>query len=105
MADAANDIRANLEKQIADLKKEMSKISKSLASRASDAMDDAEEAFEDSKGRARQAVAHVRDQAHVAVGAMRDNPGTTATVLSTVGLLGLAAGMLLSGVLSGDRRR
>ena len=105
MADAANDIRADLEEQIADLKKEMSKISKSLASRASDAMEDAEEMFEDGKGRAGQAVARVRDQASAAVGAMRENPGTTATVLSTVGLLGLAAGMLLSGVLSGDRRR
>lgn len=89
MADAAGDIRANLEKQVADLKKEVSKISKSLASRASDAMDDAEDAFEDGNGRARQAVAHVRDQAHVAAGSMRDNPGTTATVLSTVGLLGV----------------
>ena len=105
MADAADEIRANLEKQIADLKKEMAKIGKSLASRASDAMDDAEEAFEDGKSRARHAVAQVRDQAHVAVGAMRDNPGTTATVLSTVGLLVLVAGLLLSGVLSGDRRR
>lgn len=105
MADAANDIRADLEKQIADLKKEMSKISKSLVSRASDAMDDAEEVYEDGKGRARQAAARVRDQASITVGAMRENPGTTATVLSTVGLLGLAAGMLLSGVLSGDRRR
>jgi len=105
MADAANDIRDDLEKQIANLKKEMSKISKSLASRASDAMDDAEDMFEDGKGRARQAVDRVRDQASVTVGAMRENPGTTATVLSTVGLLGLAAGMLLSGVLSGDRGR
>ncbi|NPD17404.1 hypothetical protein HOY34_19650 [Xinfangfangia sp. D13-10-4-6] len=109
MADSEDDIRANLEKQITDLKKEISKISKSLASRASEAVDDAEEAFEEGKGRARHAarhaVAQVRDQAHVAVGAMRDNPGTTATVLSTVGLLGLAAGLLLSGALSGDRRR
>ncbi|MFE3836440.1 hypothetical protein [Pseudogemmobacter sonorensis] len=105
MADAVDDVRANLEKQIADLKKEMTKISKSLASRASDAMEDAEEALEEGKGRARQAVAHVRDQAHVTAGAMRDNPGTTATVLSTVGLIGLAAGLVLSSVLSGERRR
>ncbi|PIP00192.1 conserved hypothetical protein [uncultured Pleomorphomonas sp.] len=104
MADAAYEIRANLEKQIADLKKEMSHINKLLSSRASDAMEDAQEAFEDGKGRARHAVAQVREQANVAVGAMRDNPGTAATILSTVGLLGLAAGLVLGGIFF-DRRR
>ncbi|MFT4148908.1 MAG: hypothetical protein QM656_01830 [Paracoccaceae bacterium] len=105
MADVADDVRADLEKQIADLKKEMSKISKSLSARASDAMDDASDAIEEGKGRARQAVSQVRDQAHAAVDVMRENPGTTATVLSTVGLLGFALGVVLTGTLAGDRRR
>lgn len=105
MADATDEMRANFEKQIADLKREMSKISKSLSSRASDAMDDAEDMIEEGKGRARQAVNQVRDQAHVAVGAMRENPGTTATVLVTVGLLGFTAGFMLGGLRSGDRCR
>ncbi len=105
MSDAADDVRANLEKQIADLKKEMNRISKSLSSRASDALDDASDVVEAGKGRAREAIGQVREQAHYAVGAMRENPGTTATVLSTVGLLGLAAGFMIGGLVSGDRRR
>lgn len=104
MADATDDVRADLAKQIADLKKETTKISKLLASRASDVMDDAEEIPEDGKSRARHTVAQVRGQAHVAVGAMRDHPGTT-TVLVTLGLVGLTAGLFLRGVLSGNRLR
>ncbi|MCL4067482.1 hypothetical protein M3484_12965 [Pseudomonas sp. GX19020] len=105
MAEAADDIRANLEKQITDLKKEVSRMSKSLASRASDAMDDAEDAFEEGKGRARQVASQVREQASLTVGAMRENPGTTATVLTSVGLMGVAAGFVLAGLCASDRRR
>ncbi|MFT3690332.1 hypothetical protein [Paenirhodobacter sp.] len=104
MANSSEDIRASMEQQIADLKKEMAKISKSLAARASDMADEAGEAFDEGKGRARQAVSQVRDQAQVAAGAMRENPGTAATVLSTVGLMGLAVGFVLGGAFSGGRR-
>lgn len=104
MADIANDMRADLEKQIADLKKEMTRMGKTLAARASDAGDDAQGAYEEGKERARQAVAQVRDQAHVAVGAMRENPGTAATVLTTVGLLGLATGFVLGSLCTSDHR-
>ena len=106
MANVADDGRANLEKQITDLKKEMSKISKSLASYASDAAEDAEDIYEQGRGRARQVVHQMRDQAHVAADVARDNPGTTATVLSTVGLLGFAVGLVVGGMLaSGGSRR
>ncbi len=105
MADAADDVRADLEKQIAELKKEMSKISKAFSARVSGAAEDADEVIEGGRARARHAVAQVREQANVAAGAMRDNPGTTATVLSTVGLLGLAAGFVLGGLCAADRSR
>lgn len=105
MADIADDVRANLEKQIADLKKEMGKISKSLTARASDAIDDAEDAFDDAKGRAGQVARHVRHQAHVASDLARENPGTTVTVLSTVALLGLATGLVLGGLFATNGRR
>ncbi len=105
MANVEDDVRANLEKQISDLKEEVSKISKSLASRASDAMDDAGNAFDEGKGHARQVVRQVRDQAHVVADAARENPATAATVISTVGLLGLAAGLVLGSMfVSGSRR-
>lgn len=99
------EIRANLEKQVADLMKEVLHINKLLSSRASGAMEDAQDVFEDGKGRARHAVAQVREQANVAVGAMRDNPGTTATILSTVGILGVVAGLVLAGIVFENRRR
>ena len=105
MADTAEDVRAHLEKQVAELKKEMSRISKSLAARASDALDEAEDAYEDTRGRARQAARHLRDQAHVAADVARENPGTTATVLTTVGLLGLLAGVVIGGMFAGNGRR
>ena len=103
MPDTVEDFRAGLEKQIADLKKEISRVGKTASSRASGALNDAEDLYEEGRGRAREVATQVRDQAHVAVGAMRENPGTTATVLTTVGLLGLAAGLVLGGALSRDR--
>lgn len=105
MADAVDDVRENLEKQIADLKKEMAKISKSLAARSADAVEEAQGTWEEGKGRVRQMATQVRDQAHVAAGAMRENPGTTATVLSTVGAFGLLLGFTLGAVCYGDRHR
>ena len=105
MADAADDVRASLEKQIVDLKTEVARLGKALSARAADAMEDAGDALEEGKGRARRTVAQVRDQANAAAHTMRANPGTTATVLPTIGLLGLAAGFLLGGIGSGLRRR
>ncbi|MDF3605828.1 hypothetical protein PE067_06510 [Paracoccus sp. DMF-8] len=105
MADNADDIRANLEKQIGDLKREIAKISRSLASRASDAVDEAEEAYDDHRGRARHMVRHAREQAHAVAEVARENPGTTATVLTSVGLLGLTVGMVLGGIFTSNSRR
>ncbi|MCB5412029.1 hypothetical protein [Pseudogemmobacter faecipullorum] len=103
MPDTAEDFRAGLEKQIADLKKEISRMGKTASSRAAGAMEEAEDLYTEGRGRAREVATQMRDQAQVAVGAMRENPGTTATVLTTVGLLGLAAGLVLGGALSRDR--
>ncbi|VDC25097.1 hypothetical protein [Pseudogemmobacter humi] len=105
MADVTEDLRATLEKQIGDLKGEVTKLSKSLASRASNALDEAEAAYEEGRGRARQVARQVRDQAHAAADVARENPVTTATVLSTVGLLGLAAGLVLGGMFASGGRR
>lgn len=106
MADVSDDVLAALEKQITDLKAEVTKLGKSLAARASDALEDAEEVFDDTRGRATHLARQVRHQAHVAADVAREHPGTTTAVLSTVGLLGLAVGLVLGGILAGqDRRR
>lgn len=101
MADVTDDVRAALEDQISELKKEMKSMSKSLASRASDALDDADDYIEDGKGRAARAARQVRDQAHAAVDVARENPGTTTAVLTTVGLMGFVVGVVFGGMLSG----
>lgn len=104
-ADDANAMRADLEKQISALKSEMAKITKSLSARASDAMDDAEDLYDDGRDTARRAAHSMRRQAFYVAKVARRNPGTTATVLTTVGLLGLAVGMVLgSGICAGSRR-
>ena len=105
MADAAEDIRADLEKQIAELKKEMGRIGKSLSARASDALDDAEDVYDDVKGRARDATRQMRRQAGTVSDAARDNPGTAATVAVSIGLLGLVAGLAIGGLFSRAPRR
>lgn len=103
MADTADEIRAELEKQVKDLKSQVSKLSKSLAEKASDALDTAEDYYEEGRGRANQMARSVRKQAYVAADIARENPTTTATVLTTIGLIGLITGMVLGGLMS-DRR-
>lgn len=104
MANIADETRDHLQDTAADLKKQASKMGATIAARASDAMETAEDALEDGKRRASDVVRHVREQGHVAAEVARENPGTTATVLATVGLLGLVAGLLLGGAFASARR-
>jgi hypothetical protein len=102
MADMTDDIRDALEKQIADLKKEMAGVRKSVASR----VNEAEDTFVEVKDRARDAAHHVRHQAHAAADTIRENPGTSATVLSATAILGFLAGLAVAGVMgSGSHHR
>jgi ElaB/YqjD/DUF883 family membrane-anchored ribosome-binding protein len=104
----ADDARKELEKQIADLKKQVASLSKSLSARGEQIYDDlretAEDGYETVAGRARSAARQVRDQAQAVSEVVRENPGTTATVLSSVGLAGFLIGILV-GQLLDDRRR
>lgn len=103
MVDNVDDIRAAFSKEISDMKKEISRLGKSVSSRASDAAEQAEELYAEGKQRGAHAVRQVKEQALATAEVMRENPGTTATVLASVGILGLAAGMILGGALSSRR--
>lgn len=105
MADAFEDIRANLEKQIDALKSEVARISKTVSSRASDTVETAEGAYENGKGRLRAVATRARDQAHIAADVAKENPVTTSTVLVGIGLLGLIAGYVLGGNATSNHRR
>ncbi|MFC3058735.1 hypothetical protein [Paenirhodobacter populi] len=94
MADMTDDIRDALEKQIADLKTEMAGLRKSVASR----VNDAEDTFVEVKDRAKDAAHHMRHKAHAAADTIRDNPGTSATVLSATVILGFLAGLVVAGM-------
>ena len=107
----ADDIRKELEKQIADLKKEVTKLGKSLSARTEAAYeglrDDAGDVYDAASKRAGSAARQMRQQAHVVSEAIRENPGTAATVLSSAGLIGLLVGIAIGHVLAsnGQTRR
>ncbi|MBR0667198.1 hypothetical protein GXW71_22760 [Roseomonas hellenica] len=111
MADtpSADDARKDLEKQIADLKKEVAALSKQFSARGErlydDLRDSTEDGYEAVAGRARSAAKHIREQAQAVSGAMRENPGTTATVLSSAGLVGFLVGLFVGQLLSDNHRR
>lgn len=99
------DLRKELEGQIADLKKEMTKMSKTIAARASDAVDSASGAIDHVKSSANGAARTVSRQAHAVGDAIRENPGTAATVLSSAGLVGMMIGLAAGYLLAGGSRR
>jgi ABC-type transporter Mla subunit MlaD len=98
-------VRNDLEGQIADLKKEMAKMSKTIAARASDAVEDASGAIDDVKSSANGAARTVSKQAHAVGDAIRQNPATAATVLSSAGLIGIAIGLAAGYLLAGGSKR
>lgn len=108
MADTPEDIRNELEKQIADLRKEVAQLTKAASERGEaiyeDLRDNAEGLYDNASTRARGAAKQVRDQAHMVSEAIRDNPGTAATVLSSAGLVGFLLGLVVGQMLTGHDR-
>ncbi|GHC63082.1 DUF883 family protein [Limoniibacter endophyticus] len=105
----SEDIQAALEKQVAELKREIARISKSMSDRSSEGYDSlrdqADHAYHEATRRARRTAAQVRDQAHTVTEAVRENPGTAATLLTIVGVVGLAAGILIGQSQQQEQRR
>ncbi|MCF3932558.1 hypothetical protein L1787_03900 [Acuticoccus sp. M5D2P5] len=104
MANITDDVRADLERQISSLKREVGRLSKSLASQASDTMEDAEFTYDEMRKRAGDVARHVRHQAHEVTEAAREHPGTAATVSASIGLLAFAAGVVVGSMLSTNAR-
>lgn len=103
MADNASDnLRAEFEKQIAELKSEIAALNKSMSDLTSDAADKVEGVFQNTMDTARGAAKQVSQQAHLVSDAMRENPGTAATVLSSAGLIGFMIGVAAGCVIAGN---
>ncbi|MDX8448175.1 hypothetical protein [Mesorhizobium captivum] len=85
-----------LEKQVAQLKREINKINRTLAERAEEAGEEAAGWYEsaaDGAGRTAQAL---RTGAQSVSGAVQNNPGTVSTAFFLGAALGLLLGLTLS---------
>ncbi len=91
----ADDLRTDLSKQISELRKEMDRISKSMSAHVSDAVGQAGDLRDEASRQAAGVIHRVRDQAHVVSDVARENPATAITVATSIGMLGLAAGVAI----------
>ena len=94
MADTVKEISASLEDQIDELRKEISRISRSIIEAAEEAVEKAADLCGQRRGRMWRTARGMGHRLHRAADVARGNPGTAVTVLSTVALPGLAAGLM-----------
>lgn len=110
-SDSSNvdDMQKTLEKQIAELRKEIAKINKSISERGAEWVADAEEQasgiYDSAAARASRTAQQLRTQAHVVSEAARENPGTTTAVVGVIGLLGFLAGVVIGQAMNDTPRR
>jgi cell division septum initiation protein DivIVA len=104
-----DDIQKAMEKQIAELRKEITKINKSISARGAEMLDDASEQasdfYETASARASRTAQQLRSQAQVVSEAARENPGTTTAVVGVIGLLGFLAGLAIGQSMNDTSRR
>jgi ElaB/YqjD/DUF883 family membrane-anchored ribosome-binding protein len=104
-----DDIQKTLEKQIAELRKEITKINKSISARGAEMLDDASEQasdfYETAAARASRTAQQLRSQAQAVSDVARENPGTTTAVIGVIGLLGFLAGIVVGQSLNNDTSR
>ena len=92
-ADAAMEA---MEKQIAQLRREISKINRTLSDQAEEAAEEVSGWYDSAADRASRAAAALRTQAQSVSGAVRENPGTVSSAMLLGGMLGLMLGLVLS---------
>lgn len=89
MADNADNTRQIMEEQIAELRQQIETLSQSLKQRS-------EEAAEEARTRLNRAASTIKQQGHATVSAIRENPGTATTILSSAGIAGFILGFLVA---------
>lgn len=87
-----DDIQKDFEDQIAELRAQIADLAKAASTKTRKVADDANEKLEDVQGNVRRAASTVRHQGQAVAEAVRQNPGTATTVLSTAGLIGFIVG-------------
>lgn len=105
----AADIQKSLEKQITELRREITKINKSISERgaelAEDAKGQASEFYDAASARASRTAQQLRTQAHAVSEVARENPGTTTALVGVIGLVGFFAGFLVGQTTHENTRR
>ena len=91
-----SDVQDGLEKQVAQLKREIAKINKSLAARAGEAADQVNGWYDAASDRTSKAAQSLRSQAHSVSDAVKDNPGTVSSAMLLGGLIGFALGVVFA---------
>jgi ElaB/YqjD/DUF883 family membrane-anchored ribosome-binding protein len=99
-----NDIQEQMEKQIAQLKREISRINRTLTERAEEAAEEASGWYDSASERASRATQALRTQAHAVRETVRDNPGTVSSAMLVGGAVGLLLGLAI-GQSSSNRGR
>lgn len=111
MADPLNidEIQKRLEKQIADLRKEVTRLSKSNSEKGiemlGDAADHVSEIYNTASSRGSRAAQQLKTRANAVAEVARENPGTATTVVGMVGLFGFIVGVLVGYAAGGSYRR
>lgn len=101
----ADDIQEAMQKQIADLKREMNRINKTLAARAEDAAEEVSGWYDSASEGASRAARQVRSGAQSVSETVQQNPGTAvSTALAIGGIAGFVLGMLVGQAGGNDRR-
>jgi malate synthase len=85
-----------MEKQIAQLRREITKINRSLSDQADEAVEEVSGWYDSAAEKASLAAAALRTQAHSVSGAVKENPGTVSSAMLLGGMVGLMLGLVLS---------
>jgi hypothetical protein len=100
----AEDTNEALEKQIAELKRQVGRINKTLSERASEAAEGAQDWYDSAASRATKAASAMRTQVRTVSEVAQENPVTVSTAALAVGLVGFMLGFAC-GQSSGNSHR
>lgn len=90
------DSQEALEKQVAQMRREITKINKALADRADEALNEANGWYSGATERASKATQALRAQAQSVSETVKENPGTLSTAMVMGGLIGFMLGFVVS---------
>jgi hypothetical protein len=90
-----DDAIDTMQKQIRQMRREISSLKRLLAEQAGEVVEDAEGWFDTASEGAARATRAVRAQAQTVSGVVQDNPGTVSSALFVGGMIGLLVGMAL----------